>query len=137
MIRSEDLNRFIDKIQFTDTCWLWTSSLDESGYGMFWFDGKSIRSHVLSFLWFSGPIPEGMTLDHFLRNKDRTKCKKHCVNPDHIEPVPQGVNAKRGAGWHRDSSGLLKCKRGHSLSDNPIITKNGGRACRECHYLSN
>ena len=36
-----------------------------------------------------GPVPEGLELDHLCRIR-------HCVNPDHVEPVTCAVNVRRG-----------------------------------------
>jgi len=41
------------------------------------------------YVMAKGPIPDGLTLDHLCR-------VRHCVNPDHLEPVTQTENRRRG-----------------------------------------
>ncbi len=76
--------RFWAKVEFTDTCWLWTGALDKGGYGFF----QNKRAHRMSYEWAKGPIPAGLQLDHlcFVRN---------CVYPDHLEPVTAKENTRR------------------------------------------
>ena len=45
--------RFFSKIRYCEhggqcwfCCWLWTSSLDQIGYAMFWLHGKSHRRNI-------------------------------------------------------------------------------------------
>jgi len=71
------LARFMAKVNKTETCWLWTGSLNDNGYGHFWNDGLC-RSSRLSYQHHHGEIPEGLVVRHKCRNK-------HCVNPDHLE----------------------------------------------------
>ena len=58
--------------------------------------GHSARvyAHRASYELAKGPIPDGMHLDHLCR----VTC---CINPDHLEPVTNRENARRGqAGDH-------------------------------------
>lgn len=66
-------------------CWLWTGSLNSDGYGR--FNGK--LAHRRTYLEVVGPIPDGLVLDHLCR-------VRNCVNPDHLEPVTQRENMRRG-----------------------------------------
>lgn len=71
-------------------CWLWAGADNGVGYGK--FRGK--YAHRVSYEAAKGPIPDGMHLDHLCR----IRC---CVNPDHLEPVTNAENARRGkAGQH-------------------------------------
>ena len=69
-------------------CWEWTGSNDR-GYGMFRLDGRTVRAHRWAWETLVGPIPRGLHLDHLCRNPP-------CVNPDHLEPVTQPENIRRG-----------------------------------------
>ena len=72
------MERFLSKVNKTDTCWLWTASCNNDGYGLFWYEGKTIRAHRWSHEQHIGPIPSGLDVRH--------KCDvRHCVNPDHLE----------------------------------------------------
>lgn len=69
--------RFIAKIEKTQSCWLWTGPLSQSGYGRASRGTKKVRAHRASYELFVGPIPEGMCVLH--------KCDiPRCVNPDHL-----------------------------------------------------
>lgn len=69
---------FWEKVEKTETCWLWTGSKCGLGYGR--HGGKYIkekRVHRHSWTLHNGEIPEGMHVLH--------KCDvRNCVNPDHL-----------------------------------------------------
>ena len=79
-------------------CWLWAGADNGEGYGK--FRGK--YAHRLSYERHKGPIPDGLHLDHLCR----MPC---CINPDHLEPVTNAENARRGmAGHHmKDGGGFI------------------------------
>jgi hypothetical protein len=118
--------RFFEKVQKTDSCWLWTAATTAAGYGCF-----KVRSHhlVLSHRWsyeyHVGPIPDGLTIDHLCRTPA-------CVNPEHMEAVSQAENNRRVP---RPSH----CPAGHEFTpeNTQIRTVNRergwtGRACITC-----
>lgn len=107
-------------------CWLWTANLDTSGYGRFWFEGRTVSAHRFSYEQLIGPIPEGLDIDHLCR-------VRHCVNPEHMEPVTRQVNGLRGVGPQAVHAAQTHCIRGHELAgDNLIIVEYTGRPARSC-----
>jgi hypothetical protein len=76
--------RFWPKVEKTGTCWLWGGARDRGGYGVF----ENQKAHRVSYVLSGGTIPEGLQLDHlcFVR---------HCVNPEHLEPVTAKENTRR------------------------------------------
>lgn len=66
-------------------CWLWTGALNPAGYGKYG-DGLA---HGAAFRLSGGVKPDGMELDHLCR-------VRHCVNPEHLEPVTHLENMQRG-----------------------------------------
>jgi len=69
--------RFLQKVNKTDSCWIWTGATNSRGYGSFRFNGKSVLSHRFSYQHFNGNIPEGMLICH--------RCDVPvCVNPEHL-----------------------------------------------------
>jgi hypothetical protein len=83
-------------------CWLWTRKLSR-GYGSIYAAGETHRVHRFSYVVHRGPIPEGLTLDHLCR-------VTACVNPWHVEPVPNRINARRALGF-RDGPRLAPTSR--------------------------
>lgn len=58
-------------------CWLWTSALNNKGYGVFRFGNKAAYAHRVSFLLHVGEVPIGMEVCH--------RCDTPaCVNPGHL-----------------------------------------------------
>lgn len=100
------------------SCWQWTGSVSNAGYGLMSYRGVMRTTHRLAYELFRGPIPVGLQIDHLCRSRT-------CVNPGHLEPVTASVNVARAKGNH--------CKRGHELSPaNIYISKSGSRVCLAC-----
>jgi hypothetical protein len=62
----------------TDTCWLWTGKLHNTGYGVHRPVGRiEVTTHRFSWELHFGPIPEGKCVLH--------RCDvRNCVRPDHL-----------------------------------------------------
>lgn len=113
--------RFWAKVQMTDTCWIWTASVTSRGYGTYWLGGRSQLVHRLAFEALTGPIPDGLTIDHLCR-------VKRCINPDHLEAVTSAENTRRAY------ADVTHCLRGHEFTpENTIHKRDRGRNCRTCY----
>jgi len=126
----------MNKFTIGDGCWLWTASLNDSGYGQVNPGGRGnpLRAHRVLYEALVGPIPKGMTIDHLCRNRS-------CVRPDHMEIVTRAENVRRGVGGqmtHLRALAKTHCKRGHLLVGAPLQRLRNGyfaRRCRPCAAL--
>ena len=69
-------------------CWIFGGRWDKDGYGMFHFDGKTIRAHQAAWAIFRGRLPRSREIDH-------TCNVRACCNPDHLEAVTRCTNMHR------------------------------------------
>lgn len=79
---------------YTDTtgdCWLWTSEINENGYGLININGLPRRVHRVAYELANGPIPPGVEIDH--------RCFVHaCLRPSHLQPPTHKQNGENRAG---------------------------------------
>lgn len=86
------IDRYFDKVEFTDECWLWTAAKSGVGYGLIQegrADQKLLYAHRFIYEFCVAPIPDGLVIDHLCR-------VRHCVNPEHLEVVTLEENSRRG-----------------------------------------
>ena len=109
----------------TEGCWPWTGSIQPyignsaKPYGVFYRKRIGYYAHRIAYTLASGPIPEGLTIDHV-----RPRCTNTlCCRPDHLEPVTGSENAFR-----RVNSCPTVCTLGH-------IRKAGTR-CSICRSMA-
>ena len=118
--------RFWNYILKTETCWLWESVIDPTGYGKFYDGKRNTYAHRYSYELSGKKIPDGFTIDHLCRNRA-------CVNPNHLEAVTNRDNVLRGIGITAKNARKTHCNRGHSLDgENLWRDKIGRRICRMC-----
>lgn len=122
-------------------CWIWRAARDKDGYGLFQMAGKCHRAHRVAYELLVGPLTErdpsrpafSITIDHLCRNRA-------CVNPGHMEMVPNAENIRRGTAGKM--SGLRMsakefCPAGHPYSGpNLYVGPDGKRRCRACNRAS-
>lgn len=116
--------RFWAKVRRSDGCWEWQGSLSSKGYGVFWdADHKNnLLAHRVAYELVTGPIPDGLQLDHLCRNR-------RCVNPAHLEPVTGKENLLRGDTHAANNASKEVCKNGHPFD---VVRPDGSRGCRTC-----
>lgn len=123
----------VDKDSDPGGCWLWIGSRDARGYGYLVVSGKDHKAHRVAYELSVGEIPDGLQLDH-VRSRG---CRfRHCVNPNHLEPVTNKENSLRGDSFAAVNARKTHCPAGHEYSTrNTWVNASGWRYCRECHRL--
>lgn len=84
-------------------CWLWLRSKSDDGYGWASLGNKTYQAHRLVFTILRHPPPDGLVLDHLCR-------VRHCVNPEHLQPVTNHINLFRS---ELTPAGAKRCQKGH------------------------
>lgn len=111
-------------------CFLWVRTCPATDYVTLSVAGKSVPVHRLAYELHRGPIPRGLFIDHLCR-------VKRCVNPAHLEAVPNGVNVLRGYGPSALNFRKTHCEQGHEFTpENTMERENGWRRCRICRKAS-
>jgi hypothetical protein len=119
------LERFLARVNKTDTCWLWLLSLDGHGYGQFSIGGRQVKAHRWAYEHFVGLIPQGYELDHLCR-------VRHCCNPAHLEATTHRTNVLRGSGIAAKQALLIRCGR---CGGDYTLDKRGRRVCLLCQAI--
>lgn len=127
--KTEIAERLMSRVEkVPDGCWLWRGAIAPSGYGVIWNGekrGVMTLVHRVSYKHFVGPISDGMQIDHLCR-------VRHCVNPEHLEPVTQRENILRGTSVTAENARKTHCQNGHPLIGDNLLMIKGARRCRTC-----
>jgi hypothetical protein len=146
--------RFWEKVDKSDTCWLWTGGRNSHGYGIFDLNGRAEHAHRAVLILTGTILQPGQWACH--------RCDvRLCVRPAHLYVGDATTNnrdtAARNPASHirapgtgtRISAGLrahyaahpdshferrmTHCSRGHAYDDaNTRWTPAGKRDCRAC-----
>lgn len=79
----------IEDCGYNTPCWVWIRTTLNKGYGQVKVKGRNTVAHRAVWEERVGQWPEEMQADHLCR-------VRACVNPEHIEPVTQATNQRRG-----------------------------------------
>lgn len=121
-----------------DGCWIFGGRLDAYGYATVGVgsmkDGTRAtrRAHRIVYEHHKGPIPDGLTLDHYRMNPGprQARCARACVNPAHVEPASRGENVMRGTGPCAQHARLTQCPK---CGGDYATDTRGYRVCPPCH----
>jgi uncharacterized NAD-dependent epimerase/dehydratase family protein len=107
----------MDKVKYSDGCWIWAGAKTGAGYGSVKIRGHVYPAHRVSFEHFVGPVLEGLVVCH--------SCDvKLCVNPGHLWSGAQWENMRdmREKGRSRPQNGVR--------NNNASLTEEDIRAIR-------
>lgn len=104
-------------------CWLWDGATYPNGYPAISHRGNARPAHRVAYEALQGPIPAGLVIDHLCR-------VPLCVNPAHLDAVPQAVNVARGR--VSEVKTKLICVRGHVIAEHQRMHRKGWRYCAAC-----
>lgn len=128
--RVDPVIRFWQKVERTESCWIWHGTLAAHSYGQLSVDGRNVIAHRFAYELLRGPIPAGLQIDHLCRNP-------RCVNPDHLEPVTAKENILRSNAPSAVLARRTHCNNGHPFTPDNIYWHNRPngqrhRMCRTC-----
>jgi hypothetical protein len=91
-------------------CWLWKGHLNKlktgysrGGYGLIYFEDRTITTHRASFLLVHGYPPDGGEVGHI------AKCpNKHCCNPAHLVGQTHAENMAQARGKTHKATGNVR-----------------------------
>jgi len=103
-------------------CWEWTGRISgrKYGYPQISVGGRQTMVHRITYEELIRRLLPGETIDHLCRNS-------HCVNPEHLEPIPLRDNVKRMHAYYslqREIDRLQKFI--YSIGYNPQTLKKVG-----------
>src|ERR1039458_3552387 len=135
------LEEFFEKRVMTEPntgCWFYLAHRDGNGYCDIQRGGGKgprYKAHRFFYETWKVEIPSGLQLDHLCR-------VRHCVNPDHLEPVTAQINTLRSLAPAAFFAKRTECPKGHPFSpDNTLIRWSGGkhrrRVCKICDLNKN
>lgn len=120
------IERVMRRVEFDTNggCWLWTGTLSR-GHGQIVHEGCSVPVHRALYEALRAPVPKELTMDHLCR----VRC---CVNPDHLEPVTNRENLRRGYSPSAVHGRKTHCDHGHLFTPENTYLYKGWRYCRTC-----
>lgn len=96
------VERFWPKVDRSGDCWLWTSTLNQNGYGLFGVGGRSGRMHLaprVAWELTHGRIADGLQIRHACDTPA-------CVNPAHLSLGTHADNTRDRLERNRQAKGI-------------------------------
>lgn len=74
------IQRFMEHVKLTPTCWIWVGTKRSNGYGILSVNGRYEQAHRVAYTLLVGPITNGLWVLHNCPDGDNPAC----VNPAHL-----------------------------------------------------
>lgn len=133
----KDITRIFSKIAVDPVsgCWLWTSNVNDDGYGLIWFRGRPEAAHRVLFAWTVERLPRRPQRGSHAQipELDHVVCDNPgCCNPCHVALVPHRANVLRSESCRSAINARKQtCPEGHPLVLADWFTKPQ-RICPVC-----
>lgn len=115
------------KSKAKDGCWYWAGSINASGYGNMYVNGRTQLAHRVMYEIEYGESPDGFDVDHICDTRI-------CINPEHLRLLTHAENVRK---YYKPNH----CNNGHELTpDNTYVmipNKKTGTTSRQCKTCSN
>lgn len=126
-IREPFRGRILARISVLRGCWLFSKPDPSTGYARITVKGRRVYVHRLAYMLVHGAFAPSLQIDHLCH-------QRNCVNPRHMEAVPQRVNILRGVGFAAENARKTHCPQGHEYALHARKKKNA-RDCGICHRV--
>lgn len=128
-LNARQQKNFWNKVNKTESCWLWTGNTNARGYGLFRVGVKMCPAHRAAFAVLERLPARHLVINHL--------CKvRNCVNPAHLETVTQYENLMYSESPVTLNKRKTHCGKGHPLSGDNLYSKPGKygihRVCITC-----
>lgn len=118
--------RFWEKVERSEGCWLWQAAIAMNGYGRFRMPTGHLGAHVVAYILTYGSVPTGLEVHHTCETRG-------CVRPDHLVAVTHRTNLLSSNTLPGINVRKTHCVHGHEFSRaNTYISKERKRMCRQC-----
>jgi hypothetical protein len=111
--------KLFTKVNPENGCWEWQKRLDKDGYGISWYNRKTMKAHRMSYMVYIGELQVGKFICH--------KCDNpKCCNPFHLfqgTPLDNIIDAQQKGRKKIAQCGSIKKYQKHKCRCN-LCVKN-------------